>query len=214
MSLSRNTERIKQTHPHGEQLSAYIDSAMDVAQMRGIGEHLRVCAACRRLEADLRQTKHLVHGLPDPKLPNPEFWTNAYRQLRVDDRERAIAKRPLWQTWRSPEQAGHRRWAAGLAAAAGVGALLAGPLTPAAHWAAPQGVKVGMPARALVPAQDVSPDVSSLAELHTDSVSRLPLADPDRQKMIAADVQQSDPSVPDASSPDSSEAAGYADASF
>ena len=32
----------------------------------------------------------------------------------------------------------------------------------------------------------------------------LPLADPDRQKMIAADVQQ----------PDTAEAAGYADGSF
>jgi hypothetical protein len=55
----------------------------------------------------------------------------------------------------------------------------------------------------------VSPDVSSLAEMHTDSVSCLPLADPDRQKMIAADVQQ-----PDTSPVDASEAAGYADASF
>jgi len=57
--------------------------------------------------------------------------------------------------------------------------------------------------------QDVSPDVSSLAELHTDSVSRLPLADPDRQKMIAADVQQS--SIPPADGP---EAVADADTSF
>ena len=187
-----------ETHPHGEQLSAYIDSMLDVSRMRGIGEHLRGCVSCRSLEADLRRTKHLVRGLPAPTLPPADFWTSAYRQLRVDDRERAIAKRPLWTAWRSPEQKAHRRWAAGLAAAAiAVGALSVGPLTPVTEnlpAAAPRPA-----ARPLVPAQDVSPDVSSLAELHTDSVSRLPLADPDRQKMVAADAL---------------EAAGYADASF
>ena len=194
-----------ETHPHGEQLSAYIDSMLDVARMRGIGEHLHACASCRSIEAELRQTKSLVRGLPAPLLPSPDFWTAAYRQLRVDDRERAEAKRPLWTAWRSPEQLAHRRWAAGLAAAAvAVGAISAGPLTMA-----PPGVpSTPSLVRPLVPAQDVSPDVSSLAELHTDSVSRLPLADPDRQKMIAADVQQPE------SSADASEAAGYADASF
>lgn len=177
--------------------------------MRGIGEHLSVCAACRSLEADLRRTKHLVRGLPDPVPPAPEFWVAAYRQLRVDDRQRAETKRPLWQALRGPEQAAHRRWAGGLAAAAAVAVLLAGPLTPAPHLSVPASRLIAPTAsRALVPAQDVSPDVSSLAELHTDSVSRLPLADPDRQKMIAADVQQGvQPS-------DTSEAAGYADAPF
>ena len=200
----------KETHPHGEQLSAYIDSMLDVPRMRGIGEHLHACASCRSLETDLRRTKHLVRGLPDPLSPPSDFWTSAYRQLRVNDRERAIAKRPLWTVWRSPEQLAHRRWAAGLAAAAvAVGAFSAGPLTtaPTRLPSAP------LAARPLVPAQDVSPDVSSLAELHTDSVSRLPLADPDRQKMIAADVQQSDVQQPE-SAADASEAAGYADASF
>ena len=198
-------------HPHGEQLSAYIDGMLDVSRMRGIGEHLHDCAACRNLEHELRRTKYLVRGLPDPLLPASDFWTSAYRQLRVDDREKAISRRPLWTVWRSPEQLAHRRWAAGLAAAAvAVGAFSAGPLTTPHPLSAPPAV------RALVPAQDVSPDVSSLAELHTDSVSRLPLADPDRQKMVAADVQQSEPSQtpPSQSAADATEAAGYADASF
>ncbi len=187
----------KDFHPHGEQLSAYIDSMLDVSRMRGIGEHLCTCASCRSLEADLRRTKQLVRGLPDPA-PAAEFWISAYRRLRVDDRERQAAQRS-WSVWRSPEQRAHRRWAAGLAAAAVAAvALSAGPLTPA-----PQTLPSAQPpaplVRPLVPAQDVSPDVSSLAALHTDSVSRLPLADSDRQKMIAADAL---------------EAAGYADASF
>ena len=193
----------KETHPHGEQLSAYVDSMLDVARMRGIGEHLHGCASCRQTEEDLRRTKFLVRGLPDPSLPSGDFWTAAYRQLRVDDRERAVARRP-W-TLQRPEQRPQRRWAAGLAAAAiAAAAFSLGPLTSAPHtFSAPPSV------RPLVPAQDVSPDVSSLAELHTDSVSRLPLADPDRQKIIAADVQQ-----PELQQPDASEAAGYADASF
>jgi len=180
---------------------------LDVSRMRGIGEHLHVCAACRSLEAELRRTKYLVRGLPDPVLPGAEFWTAAYRQLRLDDRERAKKKRPLWQTLRGPEQAAHRRWVGGLAAAAVAGMLLTGPLTPAPPLPAPASHLIAPTApRALVPAQDVSPDVSSLAALHTDSVSRLPLSDPDRQKMIAADVQQG------AQPADTSEAAGYADA--
>ena len=202
------------THPHGEQLSAYIDSMLDVSRMRGIAEHLSVCAACCSLEAELRRTKHLVRGLPPPISPGPEFWTATYRQLRVDDRERSQTKRPLWQSLREPQQAAHRRWAGGLAAAAVAAGLLAGPLTPAPHLSAPATHLIAPSApKVLVPAQDVSPDVSSLAALHTDSVSRLPLADPDRQKMIAADVQQGPPSS-DASAADTSEAAGYADAPF
>ena len=197
----------KNTHPHGEQLSAYIDSMLDVSRMRGIGEHLNRCAACRSMEESLRRTKYLVRGLPDPLLPGPDFWTAAYRRLRVEDRERTSVKRPLWQAWGGAPQATHRRWAAGLAAAAAVGVLLAGPLSNAPHSVSPSPVTTAMPA------QDVSPDVSSLVELHTDSVSRLPLADPDRQKMIAADVQQS-PSDLQQSPSDASEAAGYADASF
>ena len=190
----------KNTHPHGEQLSAYIDSMLDIPRMRGIGEHLHHCAACRSLEEDLRRTKGLLRGLPDPLLPAAEFWSASYRRLRVEDREQAAAKRPFWQAWRGAEQPAHRRWAAGLAAAAAVGFFLAAPLTSMPPSVSPP------PVLAVIPAQDVSPDVSSLVELHTDSVSRLPLADPDRQKMIAADVQRS-PS-------DASETAGYADASF
>ena len=208
--MSQNTQsRNQTTHPHGEQLSAYIDSMLDVSRMRGIGEHLGVCASCRRLEEELRRTKFLVRGLPDPVLPDADFWTAAYRQLRVDDLEHAAAKRPLWQVWGGPEQRVPRRWAAGLAAAAAVGILVAGPLTPTLHPVLPSSILTLPGAQNNSPAQDVSPDVSSLAELHTDSVSRLPLADPDRQRMIAADVQQ-----PDTSQADASEAAGYADASF
>ncbi len=188
------------THPHGEQLSAYIDGMLDVGKTRGIAAHLRACDPCRSLTEHLQETKALLRTMPAPPRPGLEFWTDTYRRLRVDDRERAVTRRPLWEVWRRPEQAAHRRWAAGLAAVAAVGAMLAGPLT---HIPQPT-VKNG-PAASFSPAPDISPDVSSLVESHTDSVSQLPLSDPDRQKMIAADARQA---------PESSEAAGYADIAF
>ena len=197
----------KEYHPHGEQLSAYIDSMLDIPKMRGIGEHLHVCAVCRGLEADLRHTKGLIRGLPGPSLPPTDFWASAYRQLRVDDRERAGAKRPFWAVLSSPEQLAHRRWAVGITAAAVAVGIFNAPLTSTVRPVKTPPLRVSV-VSTLSP-QDVSPDVSSLAELHTDSVSCLPLADPDRQKMIAADVQQS--SIPPADGP---EAVADADASF
>ena len=193
----------KQVHPHGEQLSAYIDGMLDVGKTRSIAEHLRACAPCRVAAGQLEETKTLLRRMPAPPRPGPEFWTDAYRRLRVDDRERAVPRRPLWEAWRGPEQAAHRRWAAGLAAVAAVGAMIAAPL---------QHTQPGVMSRSPSPVSaqdvspDVSPDVSSLVESHTDSVSRLPLADPDRQKMIAADARQA--------SSEPSEAAGYADIAF
>ena len=202
----------KENHPHGEQLSAYIDSMLDIPKMRGVGEHLRVCAACRGFEADLRRTKQLVRGLPGPPAPPLDFWTGAYRQLRTDDHERAGARRPFWAVLRSPEQLAHRRWAVGIAAVAVAVGIFNAPPMSAPNLVRTPSVRVSS-ASNLSPSvlfpQDVSPDVSSLAELHTDSVSCLPLADPDRQKMIAADVRQA--SVPPAARP---EAASDADASF
>ncbi len=193
----------KQVHPHGEQLSAYIDGMLDVGKTRSIAEHLRACAPCRVAAGQLEETKTLLRRMPAPPRPGPEFWTDAYRRLRVDDRERAVPRRPLWEAWRGPEQAAHRRWAAGLAAVAAVGAMIAGPLQ---HTQPGVMSRLPSPVSAQDVSPDVSPDVSSLVESHTDSVSRLPLADPDRQKMIAADARQA--------SSEPSEAAGYADIAF
>lgn len=199
---------MSQGHLHGEHLSAYIDGMLDVGRTRAAAEHLRACAPCRLAADQLGQTKALMRRLPSPPLPGPEFWAASYRRLRVDDRERAHTRRPAWATWLRPEQAPQRRWAAGLAAVAAIGALLAGPMTHTPGMATHGPILprvVGAP-RASAPMQDVSPDVTSLVESHTDSVSRLPLADPDRQKMIAADAQQPTDNKP--------EAAGYADLAF
>ena len=190
-------------HPHGEQLSAYIDGMLDVGKTRGIAEHLRACAPCRAAASQLQETKTLLRRMPAPPRPAPQFWDDAYRRLRVDDRERAPRRRPLWDAWRGPEQAAHRRWAAGLTAVAAVGAMIAGPLAGTQHGIGPRPIPVIQPLPEVPP--DVSPDVSSLVESHTDSVSATPLDDPDGQKMIAADARKA---------PAPTEAAGYADIAF
>jgi len=192
-----------QGHLHGEYLSAYIDGMLDVGRTRAVAEHLRACAPCREAADRLLQTKTLLRRLPAPPSPGSEFWAASFRRLRVDDRERAHTRRPVWESWLRPEQAPQRRWAAGLGAAIAFGALLAGPLT---HTPGAAVHVLPMPLPVSAPMPDVSPDVASLVESHTDSVSRLPLADPDRQKMIAADARQPTDVRP--------EAAGYADLAF
>ena len=193
----------KQGHPHGEQLSAYIDGMLDVGKTRGVAEHLRACASCRAAVGQLQEAKTILHRMSAPPRPRPQFWDDAYRRLRVDDRERTPSRLPLWDIWRGPEQAAHRRWAAGLAAVAAVGALIAGPLAGTHPGVGPVPSAVLSPLPEASP--DVSPDVSSLVESHTDSASATPLDDPDGQKMIAADARKA---------PAPTEAAGYADIAF
>lgn len=190
-------------HPHGEQLSAYVDGMLDVGKTRGIAEHLRACAPCRAAAGHLQETKTLLRRMPAPPRPPPQFWDDAYRRLRVDDRDRAVTRRPLWDALRGSGQAAHRRWAAGLATAAVVGAMIAGPLTGTHLGTGPRPAAVSAPP-ADVPQAD-SLDISSLVQSHTDSASAVPLDDPDRQKMIAADARK-------AQAP--TEAAGYADIAF
>ncbi len=186
-------------HPHGEQLSAYVDGMLDVAKTRFTAEHLRACAPCRQTAEGLRETKGLLRAMPPPARPGPEFWTDAYRRLRVDDREQALPRQTPWGFLRGPGHSANRRWASGLAAAA-VASLFLGPLTGQHGLISPP-----RPATPIVSQQDITPDVSELVQSHVDSASHLPLADPDRQKMIAADAQQA---------PDAPEAAAYVDGPF
>lgn len=190
-------------HPHGEQLSAYVDGMLDVGKTRGIAEHLRACVPCRAATGQLQETKTLLRQMPAPPRPGPQFWDDAYRSLRVDDRDRAVTRRSLWDALRGPGQTAHRRWAAGLATAAVVGAMIAGPLTGTHFGAGPRLAPVAVSLPDVSP--DDSPDISSLVQSHTDSASAVPLDDPDRQKMIAADARKA---------PVPTEAAGYADIAF
>lgn len=190
--MTRNTKL--QRHPHGEQLSSYGDGMLDVATTHSVAEHLRDCAPCRHLVSQLDQTRTLLGGLPAPPRPGPEFWNDTYRRLRVDDLEKAAPRRMPWASLRGTGQATHRRWVAGLTAAAVVAAaMVVGPtITPTPSTVQPSlnSSRSVSTSPSIAQAQDETPDVSALVESHTDSVARQPLSDPDRQKMIAADVRQ------------------------
>ena len=180
------------THPHGEQISAYLDGMLDVARTRDMVAHLRLCTSCRTAAEEVQSVKGMLRGMSVPASPSPEFWSAAYRRLRVADYKKVA---PRGFQWALPS----RRWAAGVAAVAVMGAMLVAPL-----YRTPTDI---IPTPISTPAQDLSPDVSALVQAHTDSVARLPLADPDRQTMIAADVTQS-------SQAGMPEAAGYADSTY
>lgn len=155
------------THPHEEQLSAYMDGRLDTAQTRQVARHLNACPTCRKALGAFQQARLLLRGLDAPASPGPDFWADAYRRLRVEGN----APRTLRAGW-TP-----RRWAAGLAAAALIAAAVVTPLaTPGPMQKPPSAVESDFV------------DVSSLVRAHAASAARQPLADPDRQTMIAADV--------------------------
>lgn len=183
--MTRNTQL--ERHPHGEQLSAYGDGMLDVGTIRTVAAHLSGCAACRTLVGQSAQTKSRLRELSAPVQPGSEFWNAAYRRLRVEDRERAKTRQMPWDVLRQGGHLVQRRWAAGIAAAAVVAAVVV--VGPSVTSSRP--VTQSLPTSHLVMPlpQDDTPDVSALVESHTDSVSRQPLSDPDRQKMIAADVR-------------------------
>ena len=183
MSSTQERQTHKQ-HPHSEYLSAYVDHRLDVARMRQIGVHLGGCAKCSQQVVQFEGLRARLRGLPVPP-PEPQFWASAYRRLRVEQHAR-----PARPFWRGLPAAPAGRWAAGVAAAAVAVSLAFSPLTRTPTMQP-------VPATTAAPVvQDVSPDVAALVASHTDSVSRLPLADVDRQKMIAADVHQ-DADLPD-----------------
>jgi len=167
------------THPHGEQLSAYIDDMLDVAQMRAVAGHLRGCAPCQAACASLAQTRALLRELEAPARPSPEFWTNTYRRMRVEGQSRRPLP-PLGERLRHGLLGTQRRWAAGVAAAAVLGAALLAPLVSSDLRPAAQPTAV--------PASADVVDFSSLVRDHAQSAAAQPLADSDRQTMLSADA--------------------------
>lgn len=169
------------THPHGEQLSAYLDGMLDTWQMRQVAQHLGACAQCRALQNSLRQTKMLLREIAPPETPGADFWVNTYRRLRVEGETRPSWKASLRETLSAGLPSAQRRWAAGAAAAAVIGAAIAGPLLT--HSINSHPTSPGT----IASATD-SVDISSLVRAHTESAAYQPLGDPDRQAMINADT--------------------------
>lgn len=191
-------------HPHGEQLSAYLDGMLDVARMREIAAHLGVCPQCRSAYQGLQQTKALLGHIALPAQPAPEFWANAYRRMRLED----TAKRPpvpelSWDRLRNAFQEPQRRWSAGLAAAAVIAAAIAVPIANQPPHVPVSLPNIGRPFPPPMAADTL--DVTSLVHNYTEAAAHQPLADAAWQDMIAVD----DSSVTDESGPEAApDAAG------
>ncbi len=169
------------THPSQELLSAYIDDMLDVAQMRQTALHLQGCPGCRSACAALRETRDLLRHLSAPAAPPREFWTNAYRHVRVSGTGRQSSLGVIGQL-RQSVLGTQRRWAAGAAAAALLGLLLAAPLVNSEHNSSAVSAHF-----AASTAPDMV-DLSTLVRDHAQSAAAQPLADSDRQTMLSADV--------------------------
>ncbi len=154
---------------------------LDVAQMHQTALHVRACQACRASCAALRETRDLLRHLPAPPAPPREFWTNAYRQVRVNGASRQHPTSLLGQV-RQSLLGTQRRWAAGAAAAALLGVALAAPLISSEHHTAvpPALVTAGTTADVV--------DLPTLVRDHAQSAAAQPLADSDRQTMLSADA--------------------------
>jgi len=52
-----------------EQLSAYLDGELSLAEQEALERHLPTCARCQQALAELRAVRRLLHALPAPALP-------------------------------------------------------------------------------------------------------------------------------------------------
>lgn len=168
-------------HPHGEKISAYIDGMLNIPEMHHIASHIASCSQCQNIQTNLKEIKLSLRRLEKPVNPDPAYWAAAYRNMRVTNPEGA---RFPYRTVSPLSHAPHRLWTASLAAAA----LLALALT--APSLQPQRSRTLSSSTASASAAMQSPDtvdVSFLVQAHTESAASQPLADTDRQDMIAMD---------------------------
>lgn len=68
--MSRSPHNIPRSDEHvGEQLSAYIDNALDKVEGKRIRAHLRACSDCRAAYVELIAAQRLLRNLPGMMLP-------------------------------------------------------------------------------------------------------------------------------------------------
>lgn len=167
-------------HPREELLSALADGMLDVAETHRIAQHLHDCERCRATLADFERNKAAFAAMPAPAMPPQQFWDDTFRKMRVSP--------PSTPVVRTAPHVSGRAWQAAWASAVCLVALF---IIPASlHTSGPTG-RVHPNTVGVMPAPvDTldSADVDSFVLAHTDSVANQPLSDPDRQRMIAADL--------------------------
>jgi len=109
-----------------EQLSAYLDGELSLAEREALERHLPTCARCQQALAELRVVRRLLHAMPAPALPRSFTLPPAGGPVPVPLRERAAQRRSTPPT---PNVAARiARQVGGLAAAVGLALLLGSAL--------------------------------------------------------------------------------------
>ena len=161
-------------HPSEENISAMVDGMLPVAETRRMAAHFSECDTCRGTFRAFSDVKTLARASRAVTLPSEQFWSDAYRQVRVD----AAA------TSRKPE----RNW--GVSSRSLIGGFAAAAALTTIALVAPLVNKPSTLTPAPVFAQDSldAEDVSTFVFNHTSSAASQPLGDRDRQRLISADA--------------------------
>jgi len=161
-------------HPTEENISAMVDGMLPVAETRRMAAHLSECETCRGTFQAFSDVKSFVRSSGSVAQPPEQFWSDAYRKVRLD--AASPSNRPVRNWGLSP-----RSLIGGLAAAAALSTIM---------LVAPLANKPSVLTPAPVFAQDSLDveDVSTFVFNHTSSAASQPLGDRDRQRLISADT--------------------------
>jgi predicted anti-sigma-YlaC factor YlaD len=169
-------------HPSEEDLSAFIDGMMDLPAMQSVGAHLDACAACRAIRDGFRENKGRLRALAVTPPESAAFWERAFDHLETGAALPNAESRsaPSFQTRRP---AFRSRWSYAAAAAVLIMAAVA-VRGPVAGLLKPRATQ---PTAISVPAEEDAVDLAQLVWAHTSAASQQPLADPERQAMLAVE---------------------------
>ena len=118
--------------PWTDRLSEYLDGELDAGERAALDEHLRHCAGCRRVLADLREVKRRAAALRD-RDPRPELWTEIATRIGAPGVELPSESDELAARRRRKMHTPWLAWGTGIAAvlALGIGiGRLTAPATP------------------------------------------------------------------------------------
>jgi hypothetical protein len=184
-----------------EQLSAYIDNALDAGERERVRAHIETCAGCRTEHRELQATKLMLFNMPVARPPRAFTLTH----------EMVGSKPSLWQRLRVP------RWYPRLATGSVVAfallvMLLLGDFAGTQNNAVPM---MSAPAEGSIALEAVTPDVSRMASAN-DSLTpeaftqAAGAAQPTAMAMAGGETQQVQPTAAAKTAPEEPPAGGPA----
>ncbi|MEX0893496.1 MAG: zf-HC2 domain-containing protein [Gemmatimonadota bacterium] len=89
--------------PWTDRVSAYADDDMEAAERAALEAHLRTCAACRGVLADVRALREAATALENPP-PSRDLWPGIAARIR-EDGARVLPFEPRRTRWTAPRLA-------------------------------------------------------------------------------------------------------------